>query len=124
VMGAGQAPTETEANVKRETLAAQSMHGIMASGTRVTRTIPAGTVGNAQALEIVRETWISDELKVPVMTKVSDPRTGTTVTELTNIDRSPPDPSLFQVPSDYKVWKRSGAWRGSVGRGPGAAQNQ
>ena len=119
-MGAGQPTAETEANVKRETLAAQSMHGIMANGTRMTRTIPAGTIGNAQAMEIVRETWMSDELKVPVMTKVSDPRIGTTVTELTNINRSQPDPSLFQVPSDYKVWKRSGAWRGQVGRGPGA----
>src|ERR1019366_986097 len=48
---AGQPPAETEANVKRETLAAQSMHGVMAGGTRVTRTIPAGTIGNAQALE-------------------------------------------------------------------------
>ena len=123
-MGAGQPPTETEANVKRETLVAQSMHGIMASGTRVTNTIPAGTIGNTQALEIVRETWVSDELKVPVMTKVSDPRIGTAVTELTNIDRSPPDPSLFQVPSDYKVWKRSGAWHGSVGRAPVAAQQE
>ena len=121
-MGAGQLPAATEANVKRETLAAQSMHGIMANGTRVTRTIPAGTIGNAQAMEIVRETWISDELKVPVMTKVSDPRTGTTVTELTNINRSQPDPSLFQVPSDYKVWKRPGGWKGSIGRGSGAAQ--
>jgi hypothetical protein len=122
MMGAGQPPAETEANVKRETLAAQSMHGVMANGTRVTRIIPAGTIGNAQALEIVRETWISDELKVPVMTKVSDPRTGTTVTELTNINRSQPDPSLFQVPADYKVWKRPGGWHGSIGRGPGAEQ--
>jgi hypothetical protein len=123
-MGAGQPHAETEANVKRETLAAQSMHGIMATGTRVTRTIPAGAIGNAQAMEIVRETWISDELKVPVMTKVSDPRIGTSVTELTNIDRSQPDPSLFQPPADYKVWKRSGAWRGQVGPAPVATQKQ
>jgi hypothetical protein len=124
MMGAGQPSAEIDANVKRETLAAQSMHGVMANGTRVTRIIPAGTIGNAQALEIVRETWISDELKVPVMTKVSDPRTGTTVTELTNINRGQPDPSLFQVPADYKVWKRSGGWHGSIGRGAGAVQNQ
>ena len=123
-MGAGQPPAETEANVKRETLAAQSMHGIMASGTRMTRTIPAGTIGNAQAIEIVRETWTSDELKVPLMTKVSDPRIGTSVTELTNINRSQPDPSLLQVPSDYKVWKRSGAWHGTVGRAPAAARQE
>jgi hypothetical protein len=123
-MGPGQPHAEPEANVKRETLAAQSMHGIMANGTRVTRTIPAGTVGNAQAIEIVRETWTSDELKVPLMTKVSDPRSGTSVTELTNIDRSQPDPSLLQVPPDYKVWKRSGAWRGTVGPAPVATQKQ
>ena len=123
-MGAGQPPAETETNVKRETLAAQSMHGIMANGTRVTRTIPAGTIGNAQAIEIVRETWISDELKVPVMTKVSDPRVGTTVIELTDINRGQPDPSLFQVPPDYKVWKRPRAWTGSIGRGMGQTQQE
>jgi hypothetical protein len=123
-MGAGQPPADTEANVKRETLAAQSMHGIMATGTRVTHTIPAGTMGNAQAIEILRETWMSDELKVPLMTKVSDPRIGTTVTELTDINRSQPDPTLFQVPTDYKVWKRTGEWRGSIGRGPGAAPQE
>jgi hypothetical protein len=121
-MGAGGPRADTEANVKRETLAAQSMHGIVASGTRVTRTIPAGTFGNTQAIETVRETWISDELKVPLMTKVTDPRIGTTVTELTNINRGDPDPSLFQVPSDYKLWKRPGGWRGPIGRGPGAQQ--
>jgi hypothetical protein len=124
MMAASQPTAETDASVKRETLAAQSMHGIMATGTRVTRTIPAGTIGNAQPLEVVRETWMSDELKVPLMIKVSDPRTGTTVIELTNVNRSQPDPSLFQVPSDYKVWKRPGGWKGSIGRGPGAAQNQ
>ena len=65
--------------MKRETLAAQSIHGIIASGTRVTHTIPAGAIGNSQAIESVRETWMSDDLKVPLMTKVSDPRMGTTV---------------------------------------------
>jgi hypothetical protein len=90
----------------------------VASGTRVTHTIPAGTIGNSQALETVRETWMADDLKVPVMTKVTDPRMGTMTTELTNINRSQPDPSLFQVPSDYAVKKGPG------GRGPGPARNQ
>ena len=117
-MGAGRRPAGAEVNVKQETLAAQSMHGIMANGTRVTRTIPAGTIGNTLAIETVRETWISDELKVPLMTKVSDPRIGTTTTELTNISRSQPDPSLFQIPSDYTVRKGPG------GRVPGLARQQ
>ena len=109
---------ESEANVKRETLAAQSIHGLMASGTRVTRTIPAGTIGNSQALQTVRETWMSDDLKVPLKTTMSDPRMGTMTMELTNINRSQPDPSLFQVPADYTVKQGMGG-RGPGGRGPG-----
>jgi hypothetical protein len=116
-MGAGGRTGQTEANVKRETLAAQSIHGIVASGSRVTRTIPAGAIGNSQAIETVRETWMADDLKVPLMTKMSDPRSGTTVTELTNINRSQPDPSLFQIPADYTVKQGPGGPRG--GRGPG-----
>jgi hypothetical protein len=117
-MGAGRRPAaQTDVNVKRETLAAQSMNGILASGSRVTRTIPAGTIGNSQAIEAVSETWMAEDLKVPLMTKMSDPRTGTTTTELTNINRSQPDPSLFQIPSDYTVKKGPGGPGG--GRGPG-----
>jgi hypothetical protein len=116
-MGAGSRTGQTEANVKRETLAAQSIHGIVASGTRVTHTIPAGTIGNSQAIETVRETWMADDLKVPLMTKMADPRMGTTVMELTNINRSQPDPALFQIPSDYTVKNGPGGPRG--GRGPG-----
>jgi len=121
-MGARGRTGQTEANVKRETLAAQSMHGMLASGTLVTHTIPAGTIGNSQAIETVREIWMADDLKVPLMIKVADPRMGTTVTELTNINRSQPDPSLFQVPSDYTVRKGPGGGRGPGGRGPGPAR--
>lgn len=126
-MGAGRRTGQTEANVKRETLAARSMNGMIASGSRVTHTIPAGTIGNSQAIETVRETWMADDLKVPLMTKVADPRMGTTVTELMNVNRSQPDPSLFQIPSDYTVKKGPGGpggGRGPGGRGPGPARKQ
>ncbi|MGD0773540.1 MAG: hypothetical protein ABSC05_12030 [Candidatus Solibacter sp.] len=115
---------QADANVKRETLAAQTMNGIIASGSRVTRTIPAGTIGNSQAIETVRETWMADDLKVPLMTKVSDPRTGTSTMQLTNINRSQPDPSLFQIPADYTVKKAPGGPGGGRGRGPGPAPKQ
>ena len=104
--------------MKRETLAAQSIHGLMASGTRVTRTVPAGTIGNSQAFETVRETWMADDLKVPLKTKMTDPRMGTMTMELTNINRSEPDASLFQVPADYTV-KQGPGGRGPGVRGPG-----
>ena len=88
-------------DVVKEDLGTQTINGLPATGTRVTRTIPAGAMGNAQAIQIVRETWVSSDLKVPVMVKTSDPRFGTTVTQLTNVTRSEPDATLFQTPAGY-----------------------
>jgi len=101
----------TDPNVVTEALPEQSINGVMAAGTRLTRTIPSGQIGNAQAIQTVRETWMSTDLKIPVMIRVSDPRTGTTTTQLTNILRAEPDPALFQAPADYKTV--------TGGRGPG-----
>jgi hypothetical protein len=112
------------ANETRETLAAQTMNGLIASGTRITRTIPAGQIGNSQPIQTVREVWTSSDLKVAVMTKVSDPRTGTVVTQLTNVNRSEPDPSLFQVPADYTVKKGPGGFPGARRGAPPSASPQ
>jgi hypothetical protein len=108
----------TDPNTVTESLAMQTINGVQATGTRVTRTIPAGQIGNAQAIQIVHETWISADLKVPVMVKISDPRSGTTTTQLTNITRAEPDPALFQTPSDYTVTK-GGRGPGGMRGGPG-----
>ena len=108
----GAAGARTDPNVVTESLPMQTVNGVPATGTRVTRTIPAGQIGNAQPIQIVRETWVSADLKVPVMVRSSDPRSRTTTTQLTNIVRSEPDPALFQAPADYKVVTRGG-------RGPG-----
>jgi hypothetical protein len=110
-------PAQQSANVKRETLAAQSINGVLASGARVTHTIPAGEIGNSAAIETVHETWMADDLKVPVRTKMTDPRTGTSTTELTNLLRGEPDAALFTVPSDYTVTRGPGGF-GGPGRGP------
>ena len=91
-------PTVTTAN-----LGTQTVNGVLATGTQVTETIPAGAFGNAQAIQIVRIRWISNDLKVPVQIKSSDPRFGTRDLELTNIVQAEPDGSLFIVPSGYTV---------------------
>ncbi|MGD1091756.1 MAG: hypothetical protein ABSB35_07155 [Bryobacteraceae bacterium] len=88
---------------KVEQLGTMTIEGIQAEGTRTTTTIPAGQIGNDRALEIVSERWYSQELKVAVLTKHSDPRMGETVYRLTQINRSEPDHSLFEVPADYAV---------------------
>jgi hypothetical protein len=91
------------ADSKTEKLAAQSIEGVQAEGTRVTETIPAGEIGNEQPIQIVNETWYSPELQVVVMTRHSDPRFGETTYKLTNIVRGDPSPTLFQVPTDYTI---------------------
>ena len=84
-------------------LGTQNIEGVPAQGLRVTRTIPAGQFGNEMPIVITTETWYSPDLKVLVMSKSSDPRMGDTTYTLTNIQRSEPDPSLFQVPEGYTI---------------------
>lgn len=88
---------------KNESLGKQNMEGVEAEGTRSTVTIPAGEVGNDRPIEIVNERWYSPELQVVVMTRHSDPRFGESSYRLTNIDRSEPARSLFELPADYAV---------------------
>ena len=103
-------------------LGTQFIAGVNAQGTRITRTIPAGAIGNAQALTITTERWLSPDLQTVVLTKRSDPRTGTAQFQLTNIIRQEPDPTLFQVPPDYTVQDSRGGG-GRRGRRPPAGAN-
>ena len=91
------------ANQKKEDLGKQMIEGVQAEGTRTTVTIPAGEIGNERAIEMVSERWYSPELQLVVMTRHSDPRSGETTYKLTNINRTEPAKSLFEVPSDYTI---------------------
>jgi hypothetical protein len=91
------------AEPKVEKLGTQTVEGVSAEGQKITHTIPAGAVGNEQPIDIVDERWYSPELQTVVMTRHSDPRSGETVFRLTNINRSEPARTLFEVPSDYTV---------------------
>lgn len=104
VAGAIKMRTEKErTDVKQEDLGTQTIEGVSAQGSRTIITIPAGQIGNERPIEIVDERWFSKELQTVIMTKRSDPRSGETVYRLTNIDRSEPDHSLFEVPAGYTI---------------------
>jgi hypothetical protein len=81
----------------------RNVNGVLATGHRTTLTIPAGEIGNDRPIQVVSETWYSDDLQMMVKSSNSDPRFGDTSFELTNISRSEPDSSLFQIPADYAV---------------------
>jgi hypothetical protein len=96
----------------QEDLGTQTIAGVTAQGTRITRTIPAGQMGNEKPITIVNERWYSNDLQTVVMSKRSDPWSGETTYTLTNINRTEPDASHFTVPSDYSLTQgRSGMRR-------------
>jgi hypothetical protein len=121
--GGGSRPAPpTPPNVVQTSLGTAVINGVSATGTQITETIPAGAIGNAQPIQIVRATWVSTELKVPVQIKSTDPRFGTTDMELTNIVQAEPSASLFVVPAGYTVQaggRGPGGMRGNARRGPG-----
>jgi hypothetical protein len=97
------APTQSTANVHTETLGPDTISGLEATGTRTTQVVPAGTIDNDRDFTVTSETWTSAELKITVRQTTSDPRTGTVTIELTNIDRSEPDPALFKPPAGSRL---------------------
>jgi len=88
-------------SITHEDLGTQTIEGLLATGQRTTTTIPVDAQGNDRPIIVTREVWVSDELRRPVYTKISDPLNGDSVTHIVSLDRSEPDPALFQVPPDY-----------------------
>jgi hypothetical protein len=87
----------------REALGQQTVEGVAATGTRTTTVIPAGAIGNEQPITVTSEEWYSPDLKMLVMTKHADPRSGETTYRLTGIARGEPSPSLFDPPAGVVV---------------------
>lgn len=86
-----------------EDLGEKNFEGVIAKGTKHVMKIAPGAIGNERELQVITETWFSDQLKEPVYTRHSDPRFGETITKLTNIKLGEPPASIFDVPADYKI---------------------
>jgi hypothetical protein len=105
IPAAAAARTSSSADPKTESLGTQTIESIQATGTRITRIIPSGAIGNDKDLVITHETWYSPELKLVIQSTQNDPRFGQTTYTLKNIQQGQPDETLFQAPADYKVNK-------------------
>jgi hypothetical protein len=90
-----------------EYLGIKTINGVRAVGNRITRVIPAGTEGNEQPITVTSEQWTAVDFGLEMMSMTDDPRTGTTTTELTDLEWGEPDPALFQVPEGYTVKDRA-----------------
>ena len=94
----GQAPPNEFA--KEEDLGTHEMEGVSAHGIRQTQTIPADTGG--KEIIVTDEYWYSADLRINLLIKHNDPRSGSKAMTVEKITRTEPDPALFEVPEGYK----------------------
>jgi hypothetical protein len=87
---------------KQEDLGNRQMEGLGVHGVRETQTIPADNSGNGKEIVVTDEYWYSADLRINMLVKHSDPRTGAVTMTVTQIKRSEPDASLLEIPEGYK----------------------
>jgi hypothetical protein len=87
-------------------LGTKDIEGVKAEGQQSVWTIPAGKIGNKNAIDITRETWSSPDLHVTVYSRYNDPRAGESIYRLVGIKRAEPAADLFKLPEGYKVRER------------------
>ena len=107
--------------VTRENLGPDTIEGLAVRGTRVNQTYAVGTLDNDRPLTIATESWYSDEMKINLLTKRTDPRYGVQTVRVTELRREEPDASMFSAPQEYRVAdERVGQQESSQGVAAGA----
>jgi hypothetical protein len=97
-LGGSKSSTKTDLGVK--VIAGYNVHGVQQSTT-----IPANSaLGNTAPITKTIQVWRSPDLRLSLLTVISDPLSGTTTSRYENVSTStPPDSSLFTVPAGFKV---------------------
>jgi hypothetical protein len=88
--------------VKEEDLGVHEIDGVSTHGVRETQTIPAQSSGSGKEVVITDEYWYSQDLRINLIMRHSDPRTGSVTMTVTHIARTDPDPARFAIPEGYK----------------------
>ena len=89
-------------------MGSKDIQGVLADGERQITTYETGSQGNDAPFDVVSETWTSSQLKLRVMSKTMDPRSGDNIFELKNLSATEPNPSLFIPPPDYQLVDETG----------------
>src|SRR5580692_3195909 len=87
---------------KKEDLGIREIEGLSAHGVRESQTIPDESSGRNKEIVITDEYWYSDDLRINLKIKHSDPRTGTVTITVAQITRTEPDLVLFEIPDGYR----------------------
>ena len=83
---------------QQEDLGIRDFDGVAAHGIRETQTVAES---GGKEVVISDEYWYSQDLRVNVMVKHVDPCKGMTTMTVTQITRTEPDPTAFEVPEGY-----------------------
>lgn len=85
---------------KQEDLGVHEINGVLAHGVRQVQTIPVAN--GASNIVVTDETWYSEVLRINLIVKHSDPRSGSVTMTVDQVSRTEPDPAFFQIPNGYK----------------------
>jgi hypothetical protein len=99
--GQGPRGRHEDKNVVTAELGSKTIDGVVATGKRVTRTIPVS--GTDKPIVATHEDWFSPDLKIELSRSDVDPFRGTHTTVVSGLSKAVPDATLFQVPQGYAV---------------------
>jgi len=83
---------------RQEDLGVKDLDGFAAHGVRQIQKIPGEDGKN---IAVTDEYWYSDELRINVLVKHDDPRSGKVTMRVDQISRTEPDASRFEIPEGY-----------------------
>lgn len=84
---------------KQEDLGNREIEGVPVHGVRQTQTIPDKNDG--KEIVVTDELWYSADLRINMLIKHNDPRTGSVTMTVAQVKRTEPDPALFEIPEGY-----------------------
>lgn len=99
----GSANNYNSKNPRLEDLGSNMLDGIAVHGYRRAMTLAAKASGTGQPVVITDEYWYSEELRINMLAKHNDPRTGALTITVTQVNRGEPSADLFEIPPSYKL---------------------
>jgi len=87
---------------KEEDLGIHELEGLPVHGIRESQIIPDEQSGTGKEIVVADEYWYSEDLRINLMIRHSDPRTGTVTMTVTQVTRTEPDSAFFEIPDGYK----------------------
>ena len=86
---------------RQEDLGNREMDGVTVHGLREIQVIPAESSPTGKEITVTDEYWYSADLRINMMLRHNDPRTGSVTMTVTGVTRTEPDPALLQIPEGY-----------------------